>query len=64
MYVYVKKDGGQTRHPLALRELVDNKLVTPYPSLVDKKGCVTAQYEHTILLRPTCKEVVSRGPDY
>ncbi|KAK4699945.1 methionyl aminopeptidase, partial [Phenoliferia sp. Uapishka_3] len=25
---------------------------------------MTAQYEHTIILRPTCKEVVSRGDDY
>ena len=25
--------------------------------------CLT-QYEHTILLRPTCKEVLSRGDDY
>lgn len=23
-----------------------------------------AQYEHTILLRPTCKEIISRGEDY
>jgi methionyl aminopeptidase len=23
-----------------------------------------AQYEHTILLRPTCKEVLTRGDDY
>jgi len=29
-----------------------------------QKGCYTAQWEHTILLRPTCKEVVSRGEDY
>jgi methionyl aminopeptidase len=27
-------------------------------------GCYTAQYEHTILLRPTCKEIISRGTDY
>ncbi len=27
-------------------------------------GSYTAQFEHTILLRPTCKEVISRGPDY
>jgi len=36
----------------------------PYPPLVDVKGCYTAQYEHTILLRPTRKEVLSRGDDY
>jgi methionine aminopeptidase len=36
----------------------------PYPPLCDVKGCYTAQYEHTLLLRPTCKEVFSRGEDY
>ena len=39
-------------------------IVEPYPPLCDIKGCYTAQFEHTILLRPTCKEVVSRGDDY
>jgi len=39
-------------------------IVEAYPPLVDIKGCYTAQYEHTILLRPTCKEVLSRGDDY
>ena len=51
-------------------------LVTDYPPLVDPQpGAMTAQFvshhsyladpqEHTILLRPTCKEVVSRGDDY
>ena len=28
------------------------------------KGSYVAQYEHTILLRPTCKEVLSRGDDF
>ena len=36
----------------------------PYPPLCDVKGCYTAQYEHTLLLRPTVKEVLSRGEDY
>ena len=36
----------------------------PYPPLCDVKGCYTAQYEHTLLLRPTVKEVFSRGEDY
>ncbi|KAE9409123.1 peptidase M24A, methionine aminopeptidase [Gymnopus androsaceus JB14] len=35
-----------------------------YPPLCDQLGSMTAQYEHTILLRPTVKEVVSRGDDY
>ena len=36
----------------------------PYPPLCDVKGSYVAQYEHTILLRPTCKEVLSKGDDY
>jgi methionyl aminopeptidase len=48
----------------ALTQLVKAGLVTSHPPLVDKSGSFTAQYEHTILLRPTCKEVVSRGDDY
>ncbi|CAB4271791.1 unnamed protein product [Prunus armeniaca] len=36
----------------------------PYPPLCDVKGSYVSQFEHTILLRPTCKEVVSRGDDY
>jgi methionyl aminopeptidase len=39
-------------------------LPQPYPPLCDVKGCFTAQYEHTMILRPTCKEILSRGDDY
>lgn len=39
-------------------------IVNAYPPLCDIRGCFTAQWEHTLLLRPTCKEVVSRGDDY
>jgi hypothetical protein len=28
------------------------------------RGSYVSQFEHTILLRPTCKEVISRGDDY
>ncbi|KAH8922054.1 peptidase M24A, methionine aminopeptidase [Atractiella rhizophila] len=55
---------GETKHLLALNNLVQSGLVQAYPPLSDRKGCMTAQFEHTILLRPTCKEVVSRGDDY
>jgi methionyl aminopeptidase len=48
----------------ALKSLVDADLIMPCPPLVDIRGSYTAQYEHTILLRPTCKEVLSRGDDY
>mmetsp|Transcript_33270 Transcript_33270/g.60987 ORF Transcript_33270/g.60987 Transcript_33270/m.60987 type:complete len:549 (+) Transcript_33270:92-1738(+) len=57
-------DAGQTRHLMALKNLVDNDLVQPYPPLCDQKGSYVTQMEHTILLRPTAKEVVSRGHDF
>ncbi|CAF4655023.1 unnamed protein product, partial [Rotaria sp. Silwood1] len=55
---------GESKYLLALKSLVDANVVNPYPPLCDIKGCYTAQFEHTIILRPTCKEVVSRGDDY
>eukprot|EP00290_Baffinella_frigidus_P009034 CAMPEP_0180132334 /NCGR_PEP_ID=MMETSP0986-20121125/8923_1 /TAXON_ID=697907 /ORGANISM="non described non described, Strain CCMP2293" /LENGTH=455 /DNA_ID=CAMNT_0022072321 /DNA_START=28 /DNA_END=1395 /DNA_ORIENTATION=+ len=55
---------GCKQYLLGLKNLCDSGLVQPYPPLVDVKGSYTAQFEHTILLRPTCKEVLSRGPDY
>lgn len=55
---------GEQNYLLGLRELVKEGIVQAYPPLSDVKGCMTAQFEHTILLRPTCKEVVSRGDDY
>jgi len=57
-------DAGQQRHIMALKNLVDNDLVQPYPPLCDAKGSYVTQMEHTILLRPTCKEVISRGQDF
>uniref|UniRef100_A0A336K161 Methionine aminopeptidase 2 n=1 Tax=Culicoides sonorensis TaxID=179676 RepID=A0A336K161_CULSO len=55
---------GATKYQMALKDLCDKGIVEAYPPLCDIKGCYTAQYEHTIMLRPTCKEVVSRGDDY
>jgi len=55
---------GESRYLMALKDLGEKGIVDPYPPLVDIKGCYTAQYEHTILLRPTCKEIISRGTDY
>ncbi|ORM41175.1 Methionine aminopeptidase 2B [Babesia sp. Xinjiang] len=52
------------RNLLALKHLVDKCIVNPYPPLCDVRGSYTSQMEHTILLRPTCKEVLSRGDDY
>ncbi|EPQ30507.1 uncharacterized protein PFL1_02033 [Pseudozyma flocculosa PF-1] len=55
---------GEKNYLLGLKHLVQLGVVQDYPPLCDIPGSMTAQYEHTILLRPTCKEVVSRGDDY
>lgn len=55
---------GEKNYLLGLKHLVQQGIVQDYPPLADVPGSMTAQYEHTILLRPTCKEVVSRGDDY
>ncbi|XP_017774316.1 PREDICTED: methionine aminopeptidase 2 [Nicrophorus vespilloides] len=55
---------GATKYQMALKDLCDKGVVDAYPPLCDTKGCYTAQFEHTIMLRPTCKEIVSRGDDY
>ncbi|XP_043267627.1 methionine aminopeptidase 2 isoform X2 [Venturia canescens] len=55
---------GCTKYQMALKDLCDKQAVEAYPPLVDVKGCYTAQFEHTLVLRPTCKEVISRGDDY
>ncbi|XP_023364973.1 methionine aminopeptidase 2 [Otolemur garnettii] len=55
---------GESKYLMALKNLCDLGIVDPYPPLCDIKGSYTVQFEHTILLRPTCKEVVSRGDDY
>lgn len=58
------KGAKQEKYLVALKHLVDAGIVTAVPPLVDIKGSYTAQYEHTIILRPTCKEILSRGDDY
>ncbi|KAJ8519058.1 hypothetical protein ONZ45_g3963 [Pleurotus djamor] len=55
---------GESKHLLALNHLVSQGIVQDYPPLCDQRGSMTAQFEHTIFLRPTVKEVVSRGDDY
>ncbi|KAK8557696.1 hypothetical protein V6N13_008081 [Hibiscus sabdariffa] len=51
---------GETKYLMALKNLCDAGIVQPYPPLCDVKGSYVSQFEHTILLRPTCKEVISR----
>ena len=55
---------GEEKYLMALKNLCDAGIVDPYPPLCDIKGCYTAQYEHTLYLHPTRKEVLSRGDDY
>lgn len=55
---------GHEKYLLGLNNLVSSGIVEAYPPLCDVKGSYTAQFEHTILLRPTVKEVISRGDDY
>ncbi|CDK27837.1 unnamed protein product [Kuraishia capsulata CBS 1993] len=55
---------GEEKYLLALSQLCKSGIVNEYPPLMETKGAYTAQYEHTILLHPTVKEVVSRGDDY
>jgi methionyl aminopeptidase len=55
---------GHDKYLLGLNNLVSAGIVEAYPPLCDIKGSYTAQYEHTFILRPTVKEVISRGDDY
>ncbi|KAL9640038.1 MAG: hypothetical protein Q9204_000874 [Flavoplaca sp. TL-2023a] len=51
---------GHDKYLLGLNNLVSSGIVEAYPPLCDSKGSYTAQFEHTILLRPTVKEVISQ----
>jgi methionyl aminopeptidase len=56
--------GKQTNYMASLKNLCDVGLVHACPPLVDVPGSYVAQYEHTFVLRPTCKEILSRGDDF
>lgn len=55
---------AQEKYLGALKQLCDAGLVNALPPLCDVRGSYVAQYEHTILMRPTCVEVLSRGDDF
>ncbi|SCU87114.1 LAMI_0D04786g1_1 [Lachancea mirantina] len=55
---------GEDKYLFGLNQLVKQGIVQDYPPLVDVAGSYTAQFEHTILLHPHKKEVVSKGEDY
>ncbi|EGE83671.2 methionyl aminopeptidase [Blastomyces gilchristii SLH14081] len=60
---YLERLGVKSYH-LGMRSLVSKGIVQSYAPLVDVPGSYVAQFEHTVLLRPNCKEVISRGDDY
>ena len=55
---------GETKHLMPLKGLINAGIVVAYPPLCDIKGSFVSQMEHTVLLRPTCKEIISRGDDF
>ena len=55
---------GVQKYQMALKQLCDVGVIDPCPPLCDVKNSYTAQFEHTFILKPTRKEVLSRGDDY
>lgn len=56
--------GNQMWWSSPLDELCNLGVVNRYPPLADLQGSFTAQYEHTVLLGSSSKEVLTRGSDY
>ena len=58
------EESGYTGIDKSLKYLCDHNLVEPYPPLADIEGCYTSQFEHSFMLKPTCKEIFSMDDDY
>ena len=58
------EESGYTGIDKSLKYLCDHNLVEPYPPLADIEGCYTSQFEHSFMLKPTCKEIFSIDDDY
>ena len=58
------EESGYTGIDKSLKYLCDRNLVEPYPPLADVEGCYTSQFEHSFMLKPTCKEIFSMDDDY
>jgi len=58
------EDYGAAGYMSGLRELTDAGVVDRLPPLVDIAGSYSAQFEHTFFLKPSSKEILSRGDDY
>ncbi|KAJ6121143.1 hypothetical protein N7523_005423 [Penicillium sp. IBT 18751x] len=52
------------RYLAGINNLASQGIVEIYPPLMDSEGSYSAQFEHTILLGESSKEVISRGDDY
>lgn len=50
-------------HPF-IKLLAAQNVLEPYPPLFDTKGSFVAQFEHTIYLSETKKEILTKGDDY
>ncbi|KAJ5777436.1 hypothetical protein N7520_000682 [Penicillium odoratum] len=55
---------GVDRYLAGMNSLISQGVVDLYPPLMDIEGSYSAQFEHTILLGESSKEVISRGDDY
>ncbi|KAK5049867.1 hypothetical protein LTR84_003985 [Exophiala bonariae] len=55
---------GVERYLAGMNSLISNDIVDSYQPLADIPGSYTAQFEHTLLLHETHKEIFSRGEDY
>ena len=58
------EESGYTGIDKSLKYLCDHNLVEPYPPLADIEGCYTSQFEHSFMLKPTCKEIFTMDDDY
>ena len=58
------EEKGFQNYNRPLKYLCEYDLVNPYPPLADIEGSYVAQFEHTFMLKPTCKEIFSIGDDY
>lgn len=54
----------KTTSPAYLKNLVNLDLVEEYPPLVDRKGSFVSQFEHTLYIGESSKEVLTAGDDY
>ena len=58
------EESGFTGIDKSLKYLCEHDIVEPYPQLVDIEGCYTSQFEHSLMLKPTSKEIFTLDDDY